>query len=54
MAGDQAALMATDPPYCVDYTGANRPQDSGKDWSNKIAKSRSRIWASSCAACFLR
>ena len=35
MAGDQAALMATDPPYCVDYTGADRPQNSGKDWSEK-------------------
>ncbi len=32
--GDTAALMATDPPYCVDYTGADRPQDNGgKDWS---------------------
>ncbi len=32
--GDTAALMATDPPYCVDYTGADRPQDQGgKDWS---------------------
>ena len=27
--------MATDPPYCVAYTGADRPQDSGKDWSDK-------------------
>ncbi len=35
MAGDTAALLSTDPPYCVDYTGANRPQDSGKDWSSK-------------------
>jgi len=33
MAGEKAALMATDPPYCVDYTGDVRPQDSGKDWS---------------------
>lgn len=33
MAGETAALLATDPPYCVDYTGADRPQDSGKDWS---------------------
>ena len=33
MGGDQAALMATDPPYCVAYTGADRPQESGKDWS---------------------
>ncbi len=28
------ALLSTDPPYCVDYTGADRPQDSGKDWSD--------------------
>lgn len=31
-----AALLATDPPYCVDYTGADRPQSNGKkggkDW----------------------
>ena len=35
MAGKKATLMATDPPYCVDYTGADRPQNSGKDWSDK-------------------
>jgi DNA modification methylase len=33
LGGEKAVLMATDPPYCVDYTGANRPNDSGKDWS---------------------
>jgi len=27
--------MATDPPYCVDYTGNDRPEGSGKDWSDK-------------------
>jgi DNA modification methylase len=32
--GKTAALLATDPPYCVDYTGADRPGDSGKDWSH--------------------
>lgn len=32
---DRAALLATDPPYCVDYTGADRPQESGKDWSDR-------------------
>lgn len=32
MDGHQAALVATDPPYLVDYTG-DRPNDSGKDWS---------------------
>lgn len=34
MGGDTAALLSTDPPYCVDYTGADRPQASGKDWSD--------------------
>jgi DNA modification methylase len=33
MAGEQAALIATDPPYLVDYTG-ERPNDSGKDWTD--------------------
>jgi DNA modification methylase len=32
MAGQKAALVATDPPYLVDYTG-ERPNDSGKDWT---------------------
>jgi DNA modification methylase len=32
MGGDMAALVATDPPYLVDYTG-ERPNDSGKDWT---------------------
>ncbi|MGE3108839.1 MAG: DNA methyltransferase [Phycisphaerales bacterium] len=36
MNGEQAALVATDPPYLVDYTG-ERPKkgdrESGKDWS---------------------
>lgn len=34
MGGDKAALFATDPPYLVDYTGADRPNGSGKDWSD--------------------
>ncbi len=33
MAGDLAALVATDPPYLVDYTG-ERPNGTGKDWSH--------------------
>ncbi len=33
MDGKQAALIATDPPYLVEYTG-ERPNDSGKDWSD--------------------
>lgn len=32
MDGDKAALVASDPPYLVDYTG-ERPNNSGKDWS---------------------
>jgi DNA modification methylase len=38
MAGDTAALLSTDPPYCVNYTGMDRPihdgKPSGKDWSH--------------------
>ncbi len=34
MAGEKAAICATDPPYLVDYTG-ERPNDSGKDWSDR-------------------
>jgi DNA modification methylase len=33
MDGGKAALVATDPPYLVDYTG-ERPNDSGKDWTS--------------------
>lgn len=33
MAGYKATLFATDPPYCVDYTGAGRPT-GGKNWSD--------------------
>ncbi len=33
MDGHKASLFATDPPYCVDYTGADRP-NGGKDWSD--------------------
>lgn len=32
MNGEKASLLSTDPPYLVDYTG-DRPNDSGKDWS---------------------
>ena len=33
MGSRKAALFVTDPPYLVDYTGADRPNESGKDWS---------------------
>jgi len=32
MDGQKANLLSTDPPYLVDYTGADRP-NGGKDWS---------------------
>ncbi len=32
MAGEKAALVATDPPFLVDYSG-ERPGDAGKDWT---------------------
>jgi len=38
MAGEIAALCSSDPPYCVNYTGNDRPihdgKPSGKDWSH--------------------
>ncbi|MEN6424035.1 MAG: DNA modification methylase [Phycisphaerales bacterium] len=34
MGRHKASLFATDPPYCVDYTGKNRPGNNGKDWSD--------------------
>jgi DNA modification methylase len=33
MNGERAALVATDPPYLVDYTG-ERPNGTGKDWTD--------------------
>jgi hypothetical protein len=36
--GENAPPLSTDPPYCVDYTGNDRPihdgKPSGKDWSH--------------------
>src|SRR5207244_1662210 len=34
MGGEKAALCATDPPYVVDYTGKERPDNKEKDWSH--------------------
>jgi len=38
MGGDKAQIFSTDPPYCVNYTGNDRPihdgKPSGKDWSH--------------------
>lgn len=39
MNGERAALMATDPPYLVDYDGSNHPGHT-PDWS----KDRERLW----------
>jgi DNA modification methylase len=33
MRNQKADLFQTDPPYLVDYTGNDRPNRSGKDWS---------------------
>ncbi|MBN1125271.1 MAG: DNA modification methylase [Sedimentisphaerales bacterium] len=33
MDNQKASLFATDPPYCVNYTGMDRP-NGGKDWSD--------------------
>ncbi|MEQ1729704.1 MAG: DNA methyltransferase [Vicinamibacterales bacterium] len=37
MHGQRATLLSTDPPYCVNYTGNDRPihdgKPSGKDWT---------------------
>jgi DNA modification methylase len=33
MDGQLASLFATDPPYCIDYTGKDRP-NGGKDWTD--------------------
>ncbi|MFN7927117.1 MAG: DNA methylase [Blastocatellia bacterium] len=35
MNGERAILFATDPPYLVNYTGLNHPQNRGKDKKNK-------------------
>jgi DNA modification methylase len=38
MGGEMASLYSSDPPYCVNYTGMDRPihdgKPSGKDWSH--------------------
>ena len=39
MDGEKAALLATDPPYLVDYTGGNHPQS----WSNQ-AEVKDKGW----------
>jgi len=48
MGNEKASLFATDPPYCVEYTGKNRPELKGKDWS-EIYKEQDTV----CYATFL-
>jgi len=33
MGRNKASLFATDPPYCIDYTGKDRPKKGGRDWT---------------------
>lgn len=40
MAGERAALMATDPPYLVDYDGANHPQSKENKANGQINNKR--------------
>ena len=42
MAGQRAALFATDPPYLVDYDGTNHPQKWSE--SGKRAKEKNKDW----------
>ena len=44
MAGERAVLMATDPPYLVDYDGGNHPQTWAKDGRPISAEAKTRHW----------
>lgn len=44
MAGERAALMATDPPYLVGYDGGNRPATWGKDGRAISSEEKTRHW----------
>jgi DNA modification methylase len=44
MAGERAALMATDPPYLVDYDGGNHPQTWGSDGRPISPEQKTRHW----------
>ena len=43
MADERAALMATDPPYLVDYDGGNHPQ-TWKDGKKVTSEEKTRHW----------
>ena len=44
MAGERASLMATDPPYLVDYDGGNHPQTWSKDGKKISSEEKTRHW----------
>ena len=44
MAGERATLMATDPPYLVDYDGGNHPQTWGRDGKPISSEDKTRHW----------
>ena len=44
LAGERATLMATDPPYLVDYDGGNRPQTWGKDGRPISPEQKTKHW----------
>ena len=44
MNGKRANLMATDPPYLVDYDGGNHPQTWGKDEKPITSEEKTKHW----------
>jgi DNA modification methylase/ParB-like chromosome segregation protein Spo0J len=44
MAGERAALMATDPPYLVDYDGGNHPQSWRTDGAHSDPETQTKHW----------
>jgi DNA modification methylase len=44
MNGKKATLMATDPPYLVDYDGGNHPQTWGKDEKPISSEEKTKHW----------
>jgi DNA modification methylase len=51
LAGRAPALVSTDPPYVVNYTG-DRPKDQGKDWSSTYREIEIKDAAAFFAAVF--
>lgn len=44
MRGERASLLSADPPYCVDYTGDDRPIHDGKPSGEDRARQLRRKW----------